>query len=106
MSRKLRMVDIRCTACTFIGENLVDLGAEPPAPRCPECGASAEVLRTLGAPGVMEAAYPDGKKRWTDEKIWSKLDVARVNTDWRSPERKKIEAEMKKVRRVKSEGTK
>jgi hypothetical protein len=94
------MVDVACKTCTFQGENLVDMGAEPPVALCPECGETAIVMQTIGSPAVLQASYPDGKKRFTEEKAWSKLNVERGNRDWRDPERKRIEKEMAEIKKV------
>lgn len=97
---KLRMQYVQCQDCEHEEERLVDLEVGITSQHCSCCdGVNLEILALMGMPTVMNVALPDGTKRLTGEKIWSKLNVERVNKDWRDPERKKIEKEMKRVNR-------
>jgi hypothetical protein len=80
MAKKLRMVDCKCAACGWYGEDLVNLEDPKPLP-CEICGAAVEVVQTMGAPTVLQASYPDGHKRpgFTEGREAAKLKVAMAN---------------------------
>lgn len=89
-------IDIQCSECGNKWDDIVDRANVDNLFICKECGKVAG-KKTISTPMVMKAAYPDGKKRFSDMKEAAKLK--RIKGEQRSTEdRKRISDEIKKLK--------
>ena len=94
-----QMCDYRCPDCGWeLVDTLVDRD-DPPVHHCPECDTTCDLIQGVakGVPRPMRRSYRDGTNRWPLLKEKSKLELEKVNTDYRDPRRKEIDKEIRKI---------
>jgi hypothetical protein len=95
-------VDLLCDACGHAWDDLVDR-LDPLTKgdyECPSCGGS-RAHRTVSAPMILNASFPEGTRRFGKLRQEAVLDMAR--TEARSPQdRARVGAEIQKVKGTKT----
>lgn len=100
---KLRMKLMWCDSCEGAEEILIDVDKHEKKPTpCPVCATPLAIKWRPESPMPLRASYHDGYNRFAEEKEWSKLELEKAGTDYRDPKRKKIAAEQRRLRGMKT----
>jgi len=92
-----KSIDVKCQDCELVWNELVERELENTAKfTCPNCGGLGK--KTVSAPTVLKATYPDGTKRdgFRDMKEALKLESEMYNKHY--DKRKEYQDEIKKLK--------
>lgn len=89
-------IDIQCTECGNVWDDLVERTEQDNYHLCPECGLIAG-RKTISMPMILKASHPDGTKRFSDLKEVARLKRLKTRSN-DGADRHKISSEIKKLK--------